>query len=461
MLPSAKRYLDKAGHASQQGGLILVAFFVVGFLGIQIVSRFLHQYMPSHVVDCDHTHDEPHPHRSHEHHHHDHHGHHHSDGSSHTHPHTKRKSSRIPESPPSLLEIASESTPLLGKPGQGVDSAAGLSSKGELASGAPVEHGIRRASTIAVDDVDARARTASLDWRRASMEGVGVGHVERPSIAKVQQRVLSFVKDSKPNCDSGGPCYGFSDPCGLECRKRLGIWPSRPTAATRKEIAGVSRTHSHIHEPADMRCECSRSSTSWPSQAQSSETEVGDEDGQSACSHSSDIEAQNHQHHHHVHNNAFLSLGLQTSIAITLHKFPEGFITYATNHANPDLGLNVFTALFVHNITEGFALALPLYMALGSRLRAMLWASLLGGLSQPAGAGIAALWFHLAQRTEMRLDETVYACLFSVTAGIMVSVALELFVESLSLNHNRNLSIFCAFIGMVVLGLSNAFVSGR
>jgi len=210
-----------------------------------------------------------------------------------------------------------------------------------------------------------------------------------------------------------------------------------------------------------MRCECSRSSTSWPSQAQSSETEVGDEDGQSACSHSSDIEAQNHQHHHHVHNNAFLSLGLQTSIAITLHKFPEGFITYATNHANPDLGLNVFTALFVHNITEGFALALPLYMALGSRLRAMLWASLLGGLSQPAGAGIAALWFHLAQRTEMRLDETVYACLFSVTAGIMVSVALELFVESLSLNHNRNLSIFCAFIGMVVLGLSNAFVSGR
>jgi zinc transporter, ZIP family len=172
---------------------------------------------------------------------------------------------------------------------------------------------------------------------------------------------------------------------------------------------------------------------------------------------SHDLEA---QHHHHVAENAFLSIGLQTSIAIALHKFPEGFITYATNHANPSLGFSVFLALFVHNISEGFAMALPLYMALNSRLKAMVWSSLLGGLSQPLGAGIAVLWFKLAKHTNMTPDAVAYGCLFAITAGIMANVALQLFVESLSLNHNRNLSILFAFLGMALLGLSSAFTSG-
>jgi ZIP family zinc transporter len=171
---------------------------------------------------------------------------------------------------------------------------------------------------------------------------------------------------------------------------------------------------------------------------------------------SGDLEA---QHHHHVPENAFLSIGLQTSIAIALHKFPEGFITYATNHANPSLGFNVFLALFVHNISEGFAMALPLYMALNSRLKAMAWSFVLGGLSQPFGAGIAVLWFKIAKHTHMTPDNVAYGCLFAVTAGIMASVALQLFVESLSLNHNRNLSIIFAFLGMSLLGLSSAFTS--
>jgi ZIP family zinc transporter len=43
----------------------------------------------------------------------------------------------------------------------------------------------------------------------------------------------------------------------------------------------------------------------------------------------------------------------------------------------------------------------------------------------------------------------------------MVSVALQLFVEALSMNHNRNLCIFFAFIGMSLLSLSNAFFAGH
>ena len=164
-------------------------------------------------------------------------------------------------------------------------------------------------------------------------------------------------------------------------------------------------------------------------------------------------------HHHHVPSNAFLSIGLQTSIAIALHKLPEGFITYATNHANPKLGFAVFIALFIHNITEGFAMALPLYLALGSRWKAMFWSSLLGGISQPMGAGVAALWFKLAGKGNMAPDERVYGGMFAVTAGIMASVALQLFSESLGLTHNRNVCIAFAFVGMGILGVSFALTA--
>lgn len=91
----------------------------------------------------------------------------------------------------------------------------------------------------------------------------------------------------------------------------------------------------------------------------------------------------------------------------------------------------------------------------------MVWSALLGGLSQPFGAGVAALWFKLAKRNNMSPNSVAYACLFAVTSGIMVSVALQLFVESLSLNHNRNLCIFFGFLGMALLGLSNALFASH
>jgi ZIP family zinc transporter len=168
-------------------------------------------------------------------------------------------------------------------------------------------------------------------------------------------------------------------------------------------------------------------------------------------------------HHHHVPQNAFLSIGLQTSLAIALHKLPEGFITYATNHASPTLGFTVFLALFIHNIVEGFAMALPLYLALNSRWKAMFWSSLLGGISQPAGAGLAALWiWSTGQRGSG--DATgpswgIYGGMFAVTAGVMTSVALQLFSEGLGLTHQRGMGIGFAVAGMGLMGLSFALTA--
>ncbi|KAH6627791.1 Zinc/iron permease [Chaetomium tenue] len=421
MLPSAMRYLARDNWDEHKAGFLMMGCFIGGFFGIQVISRVLHRYMPSHVVDCDHTHEnfegEEHAH--------------------HGHSHSLPKPSPQPSavfSPPHMVEMHSnitETTPL-------------------IPTEAPRNGHIH---TELVNGDAAPAAEAITHFhgpqRRASTQ------IRQPSI-NVRSRVMSFFTDTKANCDEDGPCFGYSDPCGQECFKHIG---------TR---SALSRNGTLLTEDCVEACEAPPLTPRYrviraPSHPHDDDNHHHHHHAHAHNhSHGSDIECPEDveaQHHHHVPTNGFLSIGLQTVIAIALHKFPEGFITYATNHANPSLGFSVFMALFVHNIAEGFAMALPLYMALGSRVKAIFWSSLLGGFSQPLGAAVAVAWFKLAKRSNFEINSTAYACLFAATAGIMVSVALQLFVESLSLNHNRNLSIFFAFLGMTLLGISNALVS--
>jgi ZIP family zinc transporter len=427
MLPSAMRYLAKDEWNEQAAGFIMMSCFIGGFFGIQVISRVLHQYMPSHVVDCDHTHDNLTDEETGAHTH-------------HAHSLSKPSPQPTPADLPHMVEIhngPTESTPLI---------PAEVPRNGHIHT--ELLNGDAAPAAEAVTHFHGSQRSASTQIRRPS--------------TNVRSRVMSFFKDTKANCDEDGPCYGYSDPCGQECFKHLGTRSALSRSGTiqlpltegsNDTSEGpaptpryrVIRTPSHSHDEHPGHDHHDHHHAHAHTHAHDSDLECPE-----------DTEA---QHHHHVPTNAFLSIGLQTVIAIALHKFPEGFITYATNHANPTLGFSVFMALFVHNIAEGFAMALPLYMALGSRLKAIFWSSLLGGFSQPLGAAVAVAWFKLAKRSNFEIDSTAYACLFAVTAGIMVSVALQLFVESLSLNHDRNLSIFFAFLGMTLLGVSNALVT--
>jgi zinc transporter, ZIP family len=425
MLPSSKDYLKEGGLSPPAAEWTRLGCFVAGFIGIQVVSRFLHRFIPSHVVDCDHTHDGTPPEG---------HSHDHSCTHSHgTHEHNHQPSHKVKPQPDADGK-ASESTPLLNGDNGHAD--------GRLPSKVP-----RRASF---------KRDALLAPRRHS-SSVG----RRPSMMQVQSRVMSFVKDTKSNCDEEGPCYGYSDPCGKECFTRLYL--KSPVGSRRTTLLRSATTNPtpkqapsvpEITEEDDLSSHFDPIAT--PVSSHASRVQSWEPADQACESDEEDLEA---QHHHHVPTNAFMNIGLQTSIAIALHKLPEGFITYATNHANPSLGFTVFMALFIHNITEGFAMALPLYLALGSRYQAMFWSSLLGGFSQPIGAGIAAIWFKLAKHTDHTPGSTVYGCMFAVTAGIMASVALALFVESLSINHNPQLCIASALVGMAILGISTALTA--
>ena len=103
-------------------------------------------------------------------------------------------------------------------------------------------------------------------------------------------------------------------------------------------------------------------------------------------------------------------------------------------------------------------MALPLYLAINSRWKAMFWSAILGGASQPLGASIAWLWFRMSGRARdghiEGPSDVVYGVMFAVTAGVMAMVSLQLFGESLDLTHSRRLCFLGAFLGMAILGVS-------
>lgn len=426
MLPSAKKYLWRAGLSLPAAGYASIACFLGGVISIQVISRFLHRYIPSHVVDCDHS-------------------------------HKGGVSENDSDSPVEVMQDHSHSH--------------SYESNGRISETSPL-----------LSQENSKALTS--------------GH--RPKLQPhSKNRVSTIVHGKKPTCNEEGLCHGYSGLCAPECFEGIIKSPARitrrfstsgslrrplmPRSLTASDSEAVHKSlMSHDIESGSLS---PKSNMESEDQVQPNYQSRGDHQnhalsrstpmdlpaslknnhnkthGDSPHSTSHDMNHLSPTHHHHVPTNAFLAIGLQTSIAIALHKLPEGFITFTTNHANPKLGFSVFMALFIHNITEGFAMALPLYLALGSRWKSMIWSSLLGGISQPLGAAVAALWFKAAGKSDMAPGDAAYGCIFAVTAGIMASVALQIFSESLGLTHNRNLCIAFAFIGMGILGLSSALTA--
>ncbi|KAF2497556.1 hypothetical protein BU16DRAFT_571351 [Lophium mytilinum] len=435
MLPSAKQYLNRSGLSPKAAAWITIGCFLAGVVGIQLISRLIHRYIPHETVDCDHAHDE-------------------------------EEGEEIQE-----CDEHQKSPKWMRDPGFRKQHHSYIGSESAVSTDLDSEHVNGEHSHV----------------------GNGTHHSDtdhrRPSL---QQMVSGLVTGSKRLCDEDGQCFGYSDPCGQDCFKIVqsrGGTRAHPHLARPAGLRTMSTPHTStltgerqpllqsVHEgaPLNTAATADHSHSTHISQTSSIGSTLSPTNPSppflhthpststlSTQSSSSSTHKPPHthpSHHHHVPTNAFLSIGLQTSIAIALHKLPEGFITYATNHANPSLGAAVFLALFIHNLTEGFTLALPMYLAIGSRWKAMFWSSLLGGASQPLGAGVAALWIRFSGRSGDGDDARVYGCMFAVTAGIMASVAVQLLSESLDLTHSKNACFVFAFVGMAVLGVSSALTA--
>ncbi|KAK9719960.1 Zinc transporter [Basidiobolus ranarum] len=206
----------------------------------------------------------------------------------------------------------------------------------------------------------------------------------------------------------------------------------------------------------------------------------------------SSSEAHQHHHHHHHHDNEaeqkqcetlhkktsvhchdtvcmadvaaveteteqklqLLSLGIQTAIAISIHKFPEGLIMFLGSHVSSSLGLGLFVAIAVHNIPEGLMISIPIYASTGSSTKAFLYAGILGGLSQPLGAIIGYILLKEMKTTHQSI---LYGIVFGAAAGLMAVIVVQgMLPSAFKYDPKGNTVVTWFLIGLLAIGFASA-----
>jgi ZIP family zinc transporter len=123
---------------------------------------------------------------------------------------------------------------------------------------------------------------------------------------------LKYARSLLAKTCASGKCYGYSDhPCDQFCsiernKKSSG---SIKTACSSTEIRTHPLHDGHVHHHGYTRHDPQHSSHNHDHDHIPGDVE--------------DVHGAETGHHHHVPRNKFLTIGIQTSIAIALHKFPE------------------------------------------------------------------------------------------------------------------------------------------
>ena len=141
--------------------------------------------------------------------------------------------------------------------------------------------------------------------------------------------------------------------------------------------------------------------------------------------------------------------GVMSTIAIAIHNFPEGMITFLAALYDPALGIAIAIAIIIHNIPEGIAMAAPIYHATGSKAKAFL-VSLGAGLTEPIGALIAWLFI----RNIFDDIEGIFGISFAIVGGIMVFVAIHTLLPAAQKYGKHHVVMKWLFLGMAVMALS-------
>jgi len=139
--------------------------------------------------------------------------------------------------------------------------------------------------------------------------------------------------------------------------------------------------------------------------------------------------------------------GLLVAFGIGIHNFPEGMATFAGALKDARLGVAIAVAIAIHNIPEGLAVSAPIYAATGSRRQAFLW-SFLSGVSEPIGAGLAALVLLPF------LTGTVLGWVLAAVAGIMVSISMDELIPAAKSYGSEHTPLVGAISGMIIMALS-------
>jgi zinc transporter, ZIP family len=159
-------------------------------------------------------------------------------------------------------------------------------------------------------------------------------------------------------------------------------------------------------------------------------------------------------HDHGLRHRKLMRMGLFTALAIGIHNFPEGLATFLAALQDPKLGVAIAVAIALHNIPEGISVSVPIFYATGDRRKAFAY-SLLSGMAEPVGAGIAYLALRIFVGGESGLiPPQVMGILFGGVAGIMVYISLDQLLPTSRAYGKGHDSILGLVAGMLIMALS-------
>jgi ZIP family zinc transporter len=149
-----------------------------------------------------------------------------------------------------------------------------------------------------------------------------------------------------------------------------------------------------------------------------------------------------------------LRMGLFTALAIAIHNFPEGLATFLAALQDPSLGIAIAIAIALHNIPEGISVSVPIFYATGDRRKAFIY-SVLSGLAEPVGAGIAYIVIRLiVGGSDGVIPAQLMGILFGGVAGIMVYISLDELLPTSRAYGKGHDSLLGLVGGMAVMALS-------
>lgn len=144
-------------------------------------------------------------------------------------------------------------------------------------------------------------------------------------------------------------------------------------------------------------------------------------------------------------------VGVLSMLALMLHNFPEGIVTFLSSYQNIQLGFKISLAIMLHNIPEGISIAVPIYYATGDKKKSIK-ATLLSGLVEPLGAIVAFIFLRKF------ITDVMISFILIFVAGIMITLAIHELLPKALKYHQNNYILLGALVGIMLTIINHCFL---
>lgn len=149
-------------------------------------------------------------------------------------------------------------------------------------------------------------------------------------------------------------------------------------------------------------------------------------------------------------SNNLYKLGILSFIALVLHNFPEGILTFMSTYKDFNLGLSLCISIALHNIPEGISIAVPIYYSTFSKKRAFK-VTFLSSLAEPFGALIAFIIL------KGYITNEIISVILILVAGIMISLSINKMLPE-ARGYKKKKPLYYGFILGIMIVLLSMFI---